>query len=151
MTTATSVPAADTWTTQLEQLRARYKHVREPILVALNILLHDPNIALDDAKAQAAVHGVKITAASVSGAQRLLSRMDGEPATTAPTVPTTVADQKTGRSRPARRTRPAEGAVDAEALIRQVVGKLQNQGNAEAERLRETMRKAIRMLQAAIE
>ena len=37
------LPAAtnDTWTEQLVQLKARYKHVREPVLAALNILIHD--------------------------------------------------------------------------------------------------------------
>ncbi|MEO6593916.1 MAG: hypothetical protein ABIP94_04100 [Planctomycetota bacterium] len=65
-----TTPTNDTWAAEIEQLRARYKHVREPILVARNILVHDQNIALDDAKAQAALHGVKITAASVSAAQR---------------------------------------------------------------------------------
>ena len=66
----------DTWTAELAQLRARYKHVREPILVALNILLHDENVALEDAKARAAMRGAKITAASVNAAQRLLARQD---------------------------------------------------------------------------
>lgn len=71
--------ATDTWADQFEQLRARYKRVREPILAALIILLHEQGhhgLTVDDAKAQATLHGVKITAASVSAAQRLLSRMD---------------------------------------------------------------------------
>jgi hypothetical protein len=46
--------------------------------------------------------------------------------------------------------RPAPAEIDAEGLIRQVVGKLQLQGTAEAERLREAMRKAIATLQAAV-
>src|SRR5262245_43401006 len=85
MTATESAPAADSWTAQLEQMRARYKHVRPPILAALNILLHDQNISLDDAKAQADLHGVRITAASVAAARTLLSRMDGSP--TAPAKP----------------------------------------------------------------
>jgi hypothetical protein len=54
--------------------------------------------------------------------------------------------------RPARprRERAPEPAVDAEALIKQVVGKLQAQGNAEAERLRDAMRKAMAVLASAI-
>jgi hypothetical protein len=39
--------------------------------------------------------------------------------------------------------------VDAEALVRGFVAKLQGQGNAEAERLRDAIRKAIAVLQAA--
>ena len=54
--------------------------------------------------------------------------------------------------RPARprRERAPEPAVDAEALIKHVVGKLQAQGNAEAERLRDAMRKAMAVLAGAI-
>ena len=40
-------------------------------------------------------------------------------------------------------------AVDAEALVRGFVAKLQGRGNAEADRLREAMRKAVAVLQAA--
>jgi hypothetical protein len=36
------------------------------------------------------------------------------------------------------------------ALVRGVVAKLQGQGNAEADRLRDAMRKAIAVLQAAV-
>jgi hypothetical protein len=53
MTATATLPASDPWTTQLEQLRARYKHVRPPVLAALNILINDQNISVDDAKAQA--------------------------------------------------------------------------------------------------
>ena len=140
-------PTPDTWSNQLEQLRARYKHVRPPILAALNILAQKPNIAIEDAKAQASLHGVRITAASVSAARTLLSRMD------APRVPAT-ATSKTGATatlqRPARRARATESTVDAEALIRGVVGKLQTQSSAETERLRGAMRKAIHALTIAL-
>jgi hypothetical protein len=93
-----------------------------------------------DPKAQARLHGVKITAASVNAARTLLSRMDAAPAapktTTAPTPRT-------------RRPRTAGIPFDAEALVRSVVAKIQGQGSVEAQRLREAMRKAIAVLQAA--
>jgi hypothetical protein len=143
MTATDSAPATDSWAAQLEQLRARYKHVRPPVLAALNILLHDENISIDDAKAQASLHGVRITAASVSAARTLLSRMDGPPTPVAPT--TTSAP-----TRALRRPRPPEKGLDAETLVRGFVAKLQGQGNAEAERLREAMRKAIAVLQGAV-
>ena len=144
MTATDSSPATDTWAAQLEQLKVRYKHVREPILVALNILMHDQNISVDDAKAQAALHGARITAASVSAAQRLLSRQDGVPASPSPT-PATKAPQ-----RPARRTQATGIPFDTEALVRGVVAKIQGQGSVEADRLRDAMRKAIAVLQAAV-
>src|SRR5687768_17607262 len=79
--------APDSWTAQLNQLKARYKHVRPPILAALNVMLMSPNISVDDAKAQAAMHGFRITAASVNAAKTLLARMDApQTATPAPTT-----------------------------------------------------------------
>ena len=135
---------SDTWTQQLEQLRTRYKHIREPVLVALNILMHDQNIAIEDAKAQANLHGVRITAASVNAARTLLSRMDS------PVVATpTAKSEPTAPVRSARRVRAEP--VDAEVIIRGFVAKLRGQGNAEAERLREVIRKAIAVLQGTLE
>lgn len=130
----------DTWTQQLAQLKPRYKHVREPVLAALNILLHDQTIEIADAKAQAQMHGIRITAASIQAARTLLSRMDAVP----------TANHEPPPARSVRRPRPADKATDAESLIRGLVVKLQDQGNAEAEGLREAMRKAIAMLQAAV-
>jgi len=140
--------ANDTWADQLERLRARYKHVRQPILVALNILLHDPEISLDDAKAQANLHGVRITAASVAGAQRLLSRRDGDNGGDEPKAKGAADALRSPRP---RRPRPPAKEVDPEALIRGLVGKIQQQGNAEADRLRDAIRRAIATLQAAVE
>lgn len=149
-TMITSPTTTDTWTAELAQLRNRYKAVREPILAALNLLHQDPNITDDDAKARAAMRGIRITAASINGARNLLLKA-GIPqvGTTTPTVPAAESEADLAPQRPARRVRAAEPVVDAEALIRQVVGKIQGQGNAEAERLRETIRKAVALLHAA--
>jgi len=145
--TATS-PADASWTESFEALKARYPKQREAIVMALHILMHDPKIASDDAKAQAKLHGVRITAASLSAAQRLLSRQDDGDGAEAPKVRKAPATAKTGR---VRRPRAAGKDVDAEALIKQVVVKIQHAGNAEADRLREAMRKAIAVMQAAVE
>src|SRR5262249_62180241 len=86
--TATDHEAKTTTTApnvSLEDLKARFSNVREPILVALHILLQEPSIPLETAKATAKSHGVRITAASVAAARRLLERMDTEaPAAAAP-------------------------------------------------------------------
>ncbi|MFN7587858.1 MAG: hypothetical protein ACK5UQ_05040 [Planctomycetota bacterium] len=142
--TATATTPTDTWTDEIAALKARYPHVRDPILAALNLLLTDPNITDDDAKARAAMRGVRITAASINGARNLLAKRETA-ATTEPTA-TTAAERP---ARP-RRERAPEPAVDAEALIKQVVGKLQAQGNAEAERLRDAMRRAVAVLAGAV-
>ena len=72
----------------------------------------------------------------------------GEARDRGPTEPTAAP----AAERPARqrRERATEPAVDAESLINQVVGRLQAQGNAEAERLRDAMRKAMAVLASAI-
>ena len=142
--TATATTPTDTWTDEIAALKARYPHVRDPILAALNRLLTDPNITDDDAKARAAMRGVRITAASINGARNLMAKRE----TAVPIEPTAT----TAAERPARprRERAPEPAVDAEALIKQVVGKLQAQGNAEAERLRDAMRRAVAVLAGAV-
>ena len=142
--TTTETTAPDAWTDEIAALKARYPHVRDPILAALNLLLTDPNVTDNDAKARAAMRGVRITAASINGARNLMAKRE----TAVPIEPTAT----TAAERPARprRERAPEPAVDAEALIKHVVGKLQAQGNAEAERLRDAMRKVVAILQAAI-
>lgn len=145
MTATEPVPTTNAWSSQLAQLSSRYKHVRAPVLAALNVLIFDPNASVEDAKARAALHGVRITAASVAAAQRLLSRMDG-PGTATPIAAT--APKATPAHTP-RRPRAVDATLDTEALVRGVVAKIQGQGSAEAERLREAMRKAIAVLQAA--
>ena len=142
--TTTETTATDTWTDELAALKARHPNVRDPILAALNLLLTDPNITDDDAKARAAMRGVRITAASINGARNLLAKRE----TAVPTEPT--ATPATDRPARPRRERAPEPAVDAEALIKQVVGRLQAQGNAEAERLRDAMRKAMAVLASAV-
>lgn len=129
----------DAWAQQLAQLRVRYKHLREPVLVALCILVHDPDVDLDDAKARAAMHGVRITAASVNAARTVLAKM-GSPSEPSPTT----------APRATRRVRAAQVAPDAESLVREFVGKLQRQGDAEVERMREAIRKSVALLQAAV-
>jgi hypothetical protein len=143
---AEPIPATttDTWSLQLAQLKARYEHVRPPILAALNVLLLSPNISLDDAKAQAAMHGVRITAASVNAAKTLLSRIDAPTAAATPTL-TVPAVPRTPR-----RPRAAQPPLDAETMIRSLVERMQGQQTAEVERLRDALRQAIAVLQKAV-
>lgn len=148
MTTTETAATSDPWTKQLEQLRARYKHLRPAVLAALNVLLHNENATDDDAKAQAAAHGVRITAASLNAARTVLSRMHEAPAPTS--TPKAPAAQGNAPSRPARRSRENDEPLDLEKLVRGVVTRIQGHGNAEADRIRDAVRKAITTLQAAL-
>jgi len=146
MATTDSDATTETWAAQIETLRARYKHVRPPILAALNILLQDQNISVDDAKAQAALHGVKITAASVGAAKRLFERQDDRPASV-----TVVERSPDGFAAETRvRLKAKDSALDPEALIRGVVSKLQARGDAELERVRDGIRRVITILRGLV-
>ena len=137
------------WNDLLDELKARYPRVREPIVAALAVLMQNPDIDVDHAKAVAAANGVRITAASVAGAQRLLARQDGAAAPKVPRTPKAAVMAATPQPGRVRRLRAAAKEVDAEALIKQVVGKIQDAGHAEAERLRDAIQKAIVVLRAA--
>lgn len=141
------IPVSSTtaWNTAFENLRARYPKVREPIVVALHILMQNPDVALADAKAQAALHGARITAASVAAAQRLLSREDQLPAA----APTPVKSTPTTPAR-VRRAAKNETTLDIEGLIRGTAARISAQGAADADRLRVAIRRAIDVLQAAV-
>lgn len=140
---------AASWNDYFDKLQARYPTVSTPILVALHILTQHPDIALLDAKAHAAVHGVRITAASVSAARRLLQRQ------------TQATDTKAaGQKKPTRKAkRPqAQAAVFAtppsgfniEKLVRGTIESIRADAEADAEKLREAMQRAASILQAAI-
>ena len=132
--------ATDNWTTQFADLKKRFPKVREPIVVGLHILSQEPAVSLEGAKAMAAKHGVRITAASINGARRLLAQNG-------------TAVERDAEPAPVRTQRPARASsplADAEAMMRTIVEKLHAQSNAEAERLRSAMRKAIAALQTAV-
>jgi len=62
------------WNDLFDELKSRYPKVREPIVAALATLMQDPDIDPEHAKAVAAANGIRITAASIAGAQRVLAR-----------------------------------------------------------------------------
>ena len=64
----------DDWNAQFAALKSRFPKVRDTILLAFYVLQSNPDIALDDLKAQAKLHGIKVTAASVNAARRLMGR-----------------------------------------------------------------------------
>lgn len=118
-----------------------------PILAALAALMQNPDIDAEHAKAVAAANGIRITAASIAGAQRLLERQD---ATTEIAPPKDKPAKAVAKARPGRPARRPEANLDVEALIRATAERIQTQGNVEADRLRDAMLKAIAVLQAAV-
>lgn len=150
--TSTAPAAAGTWDAAFAALKARYPTAKDSIVFCMHALQNCPDIGVDDLKAQAAMHNIRVTAASVTAAKRLMSPEPARataPAATTQTVPAPAAAPAVAE-RPRRRVRAPAPEVDAEALIRQVVGRLQTQSSAEADKLRDAMRKAISLLQTAV-
>ncbi|MFQ5473305.1 MAG: hypothetical protein ACE5FA_10535 [Dehalococcoidia bacterium] len=148
--TETEIPTeanpTDDWDTQFAGLQTRFPKVKDTILLAFHVLQQDPDIALDDLKARAKLHGLRVTAATVSAARRLLDR---NPATDG-AVATAQRKEAKAKPRNTRQRRATQAPVDVEALVRRTVAKIEDQAGAEAERLRAAMRKAIAVLEGAV-
>ena len=112
-------------------------------MFAIHALQLNPDIGLDDLKAQAGLHGIRVTAASVTAARRQLAPASQE--TEAGAGSAALPKQK---RQPKRRAAPAP--LDVEELIRQTVAKVQGQGEVEAERMRDAVRGANTMLESAL-
>ena len=136
-----------TWDAAFAALKARFPKAKDSIVFCIHASQANPAIALEDLKAQAAMHGIRVTAASVTAAKRLLSPEPPRRATRA-VVSESTPDAPATRSQ--RRTRAPAGELDAEAMIRGVVGRIQAESNADLEALRAAVRKAIAVLQAAV-
>ena len=134
------------WAENLAEQKARFPNAKDSILFAIAALQDNPDIAIDDLKTLASQQGIRVTAATVNAAKRLL---DPEHATT-PVGAAAGLDSAPARERLTRRVRAADAPLDANALIQDVVAKIQAQGNAEVERMREAVRKAISALEAAV-
>ena len=148
-TTVTSSKAnAGTWDAAFAALRARYPKAKDSIVFCIYELQNNPEVALDDLKARASMHGIRVTGASVNAAQRLMAP---EEAGSEPEAAEVEPAPRKPRGRPARQQKAASNGLDAEAMLRQVVAKMQAQSSAEAERLRASIRKAVAVLEAAVE
>ncbi|MGE3173048.1 MAG: hypothetical protein AB7O97_10525 [Planctomycetota bacterium] len=135
------------WAQKFAELRQRYPRVRPAILTALHILSQNPDIGLDDAKAQAAMHGVRITAASMNAARKLLHPGSAD----APGAGSRARGPRMGRPAAADAARaPQRGGIDAEQAIRDLLAQLRQQDQAEIRRLRAAIEAALDVMRAAL-
>lgn len=145
MTATTPVP--ESWDAQFDALRQRFPNVRGNMLVALHIVMQQPDVTNNDAKARAAMFGATVSITNLEAARRLLNPP-------APTVTVSaeaaVAAPATAAERSPSPSRQAEPTVDAEQLIRTIVGRLQDEGAVEARRLKDAVRQAIAILSRAV-
>jgi hypothetical protein len=68
-------PAVSTtlWDTEFQRLRDRFPKAPVPGRFCIHVLQQDPDIALDDLKAQAHMHGIRVTGWSLHSARRHLT------------------------------------------------------------------------------
>ena len=122
-----------TWTAAATELRTRFPETKDSILFCIHAVEERTWLELGDLKASASAQGIRVTAASLTAARRLL-----DPKQASPTNSKAVGARKGKQGRPAR---SRAGDLDPEALIRGVVEKIEQSRNVEADRLRERIPK----------
>ena len=137
------------WDDQFAALKARFPKAKDSIVFCVHALQTSSNVNIDDLKAQAAMHGIRVTAASLTAAHKLLAPAAPPTSAPQPDSATVAAATPAGRRAP-RAARAPNAPFDVEALIRATVGKLQAQATNEAEHLRAAIRQAIAALQHAL-
>lgn len=137
---------AASWDSAFAALKAKFPKAKDSIVFCIQALQNNPEVDIEDLKAQAIMHNLRVTGASMNAAKRLMAPAapDNDAKAVAP------ARQASPATRRTRGPRAAEAPLDVEDLIRGTVAKLQAKGNAEAEKLREAIRRAVALLQAAM-
>ncbi len=74
-------PPTSAWDTQFARLRERFRGVKDTILFCVHAIQSGADADIDDLKAQAQLHGLRITGASLNAARRLILGGDARPAT----------------------------------------------------------------------
>ena len=59
--TLTRLTPTEGWNAQFAALKARFPKVRDSVVLTIHALQSNPDIALDDLKAQANLHGIRVT------------------------------------------------------------------------------------------
>lgn len=137
-------PAASDWDQLFAQLRSRFPKATDSVLFCINELQQGAEVPLDDLKAQGAMHGIRVTGASLNAARRLLAP---------PVARQTerVEPVRTERPRREHKRQPQHAGTDFEGLLRDAVSRMTAASDARAERLENAVRAAIEILRAALD
>jgi hypothetical protein len=141
-------PTTDTWEGILEALSRRYPGQKHGVLFCIYKLQQNPDVALRDFRAEAELHGIPIGGRTLHAAKELLGLnkpVAASGASAPETTPVTPAQR--------RRQRTSEpGAGDSiENKVLAAVRQIQSNAGAEAEQLRAAIRRAIAILQQALD
>jgi hypothetical protein len=144
----TAPAPTDTWEGILEALSRRYPGQKHSVLFCIYKLQQKPDVALRDFRAEAELHGIPVGGRTLHAAKELLGLNKPPPAAAGAPAPETPA---TATQR--RRQRASEsGTGDSiENKVLAAVRQIQSNAGAEAEQLRAAIRRAIALLQQALD
>src|SRR5262245_21053741 len=134
------------WNTEFARLRQRFRGVKDTILFCVHALQQNQHLALDDLKAQATLHGLRITAASLNAAHRLLTPQPPPPAIAAATAGAAPRSRR-GRHAPMPRSEPPG---DMERMIVEILERVRAESAARIAQLEAALREAMTVIRDAL-
>lgn len=141
-------PANDTWEGILENLRRRYPGQKDSVLFCIYKLQQNPELTLRDFRDEAALHGIPMAGRALHSAKDRLGLLKPAPAPRPDPAP--IAQPAPPRRRE-RAARSDDGDASIENRVMAAVRQIQSAAGADAEQLRSAMRKAITILQQALD
>lgn len=150
--------STSSWDQAFAALKARFPKAQDSVVFAIYTFQNSPDIALDDLKARAQMHGLRVTGQTINAARSLMMGRAPTPRVKAPiAAPAVEPTPALVRAEPAaeprrapRKTHERKPQVDVADLVLQAVQKLQQDSGSEAARLKEAIRQAVAVLQAAV-
>ncbi|MFK7739244.1 MAG: hypothetical protein AB8H80_02885 [Planctomycetota bacterium] len=150
------------WEQLLERLRQRYPGQKDSVLFCLNKLQQNPELTLRDIRDEAAMYGIPTAGRALHSAKVLLGLAEAKPRKPrAPAQPGAPAGTGAGAGAAAaagfvapaasRAASPADDGASVENRVIDAVRRLQSAASADSERLRDAMRRAIAILQEAVD
>lgn len=142
--TPTSQDPSDDWTARRDALRAEHPGQKDSVLFCLHKLQQDRAVGLRDLRDEAAVRGIPMAGRALHSAKVLLGMAQAKPRRPNRAKPASPQPATDSPSAPA-----SDQAVEDQVLA--AVRQIQSAAGAEADRMREAMRRAVEILQRAIE
>lgn len=139
---ADSSPTDDSWDGAMARLRDRFPKASDGILFCVFKLQQNQELTIRDFRDEATLHGIKLGGRAFHSAKVLLG-MD---------KPATRRSSSNGKRRSEALLMPDDSeSSDVESSLITAVQQIQEAATAEAHRLRDAMRKAVEVLQRALD
>lgn len=151
--------STSSWDQAFAALKARFPKAQDSVVFAIYTFQNTPDIALDDLKARAQMHGLRVTGQTINAARSLMMGRAPVPRAKAPVAAPAVEptpapvriEAPAEPHRAPRRARERKAHVDVADLVLQAVQKLQRDSGSDAARLKDAIRQAVAVLQAAVQ